>query len=352
MRLTLPAALLVIALPGAFVRADYPVPCEQFDVSKVVRGKGEVEIACAAIEKRFSTAARKHFFGMRMPAAFAVEIPIGGDATTFEASCGVDKFCEKGKVVVKVIGDGRELWSSGVTAWGDTNEVPVKVDVRGVKILTLSADPVEGSGEGVGVVWGEAKLDYADGKVLPSDVRRQPRQLGILTPEVRLKPRVNGPQVYGVRPGRPILYRVPVTGEKPLKVSLTGLTGLPELENLVFDAKTQILSGSIKKPGDYPLTIAAENARGKDEKTLVIKVGETISLTPAMGWSSWNAFGGKVSDEKVRAAADALVSSGLADHGYSYINIDDFWQNIPEREKEDPSLDGPLRDAEGRIAAN
>ena len=85
MRLTLPAALLVIALPGAFVRADYPVPCEQFDVSKVVRGRGEVEIACAAIEKRFSTAARKHFFGMRMPAAFAVEIPIGGDATTFEA---------------------------------------------------------------------------------------------------------------------------------------------------------------------------------------------------------------------------------------------------------------------------
>ena len=263
MRLTLPAALLFIALTGAFVRADYPVPCEQFDVSKVVRGRGEVEIACAAIEKRFSTAARKHFFGMRMPAAFAVEIPIGGDATTFEASCGVDKFGEKGKVVVKVIGDGRELWSSGVTAWGDTNEVPVKVDVRGVKALTLSADPVEGSGEGVGVVWGEARLDYADGKVLPSDVRRQSRQLGILTPAVRLKPRVNGPQVYGVRSGRPILYRVPVTGEKPLKVSLTGLTGLPELENLVFDAKTQILSGSIKKPGDYPLTIVAENAKGR-----------------------------------------------------------------------------------------
>ena len=220
MRLAFAIAFLAVALPGAFVRADYPVPCEQFDVSKVVRGKGEVEIACAAIEKRFSTAAHKHFFGMRMPAAFAVEIPIGGDATTFEASCGVDKFGEKGKVVMKVLGDGRELWSSGVTAWGDTNEVPAKVDVRGVKILTLSADPVEGSGEGVGVVWGEAKLDYADGKVLPSDVRRQSRQLGILTPAVRPEPRINGPRVYGVRPGRPILYRVPVTGEKPLRLEV------------------------------------------------------------------------------------------------------------------------------------
>ena len=359
MRLTLPAALLVVALPGAFVRADYPVPCEQFDVSKVVRGKGEVEIACAAIEKRFSTAAHKHFFGMRMPAAFAVEIPIGGDATTFEASCGVDKFGEKGKVVMKVLGDGRELWSSGVTAWGDTNEVPAKVDVRGVNTLTLSADPVEGSGDGVGVVWGEAKLDYADGKVLPSDVRRQSRQLGILTPAVRPEPRINGPRVYGVRPGRPILYRVPVTGEKPLKLEVQCSklkVGSPKSQDentrLFFDPETRTITGSIDGIGEYPLTIVAENAKGKDEKTLTIKVGETISLTPAMGWSSWNAFGGKVSDEKVRAAADALVSSGLADHGYAYINIDDFWQNIPERAKEDPALDGPLRDAEGRIAAN
>ena len=340
--------LLVAAFVVASARAEYSVPCEQFDVSRVVRGDGKVEIACAAIEKRFSTAAHKHFFGMRMPVPTAVEIPVDGDATTFEASCGVDKFGEKGKVVLKVLGDGRELWS-GVTAWGDTNEVPAKIDVRGVKTLTLSADPVEGNGNGVGAVWGEARLGYADGKVLPTDVRRMSRQLGILTPAPRPEPRINGPKVYGVRPGRPILYRVPVTGEKPLKVSVAGF---PELGNLVFDAKTQILSGSIEKPGDYPLTIVAENARGKDEKTLTVKVGETISLTPALGWSSWNAFGGKVSDEKVRAAADALISTGLADHGYSYVNIDDFWQNIPERAKEDPSLDGPLRDAEGRIAPN
>ena len=345
------AVLTVAMLSVTSVRADYSVLGEQFDVSRVVRGKGEVEVACAAIEKRFSTAARKHFFGLRMPVPFAVEIPIGGDASIFEASCGVDRAGEKGRVVMKVLGDGRELWSSGVMAWGDTNEAPARVDVRGVNALTLSADPVDGSGEGVGAVWGEARLDYADSKVLPNDVRRTSRQLGVLTPAARPEPRVNGARVYGVRPGRPVLFRVPVTGAAPLKVEVLGL-GEGKLSGLAYDAATRTLSGSVGERGDYALSIRATNAFGSDEKPLVLKVGDDISLTPAMGWSSWNAFGGKVSDRKVRDAADAMVATGLADHGWSYVNIDDFWQNIPERAKEDPALDGPLRDAEGRIAPN
>lgn len=45
-----------------------------------------------------------------------------------------------------------------------------------------------------------------------------------------------------------------------------------------------------------------------------------------MGWNSWNHFAGKVTDADVRAAADAMVSSGMRDAGYVYINIDDTWE--------------------------
>jgi alpha-galactosidase len=55
-------------------------------------------------------------------------------------------------------------------------------------------------------------------------------------------------------------------------------------------------------------------------------VGDEIALTPPMGWNSWNCWGLKVSTKKVRAAARALVASGLRDHGWSYVNIDDGWQ--------------------------
>ncbi len=52
----------------------------------------------------------------------------------------------------------------------------------------------------------------------------------------------------------------------------------------------------------------------------------TLAATPPMGWNSWNHFAGRVNDADVRAAADAIVSSGMRDAGYIYVNIDDTWQ--------------------------
>jgi len=65
---------------------------------------------------------------------------------------------------------------------------------------------------------------------------------------------------------------------------------------------------------------------------------QTLAATPPMGWNSWNHFAEKVNDADVRAAADSLVSSGMRDAGYIYVNIDDTWQGE--------------RDASGVIHAN
>jgi alpha-galactosidase len=64
----------------------------------------------------------------------------------------------------------------------------------------------------------------------------------------------------------------------------------------------------------------------------------TLAATPPMGWNSWNHFAEKVNDADVRAAADALVSTGMRDAGYIYVNIDDTWQG--------------QRDAQGVLHAN
>ena len=50
-----------------------------------------------------------------------------------------------------------------------------------------------------------------------------------------------------------------------------------------------------------------------------------------MGVNSWNAFHCNVDERKMRAMADAVVSSGLAKAGYEFINIDDCWQVITVR---------------------
>jgi alpha-galactosidase len=57
-----------------------------------------------------------------------------------------------------------------------------------------------------------------------------------------------------------------------------------------------------------------------------------------MGWNSWNKFADKVDDKTVRETADAMVSSGMKDAGYVYVNIDDTWEGE--------------RDAQGNIQPN
>ncbi len=51
-----------------------------------------------------------------------------------------------------------------------------------------------------------------------------------------------------------------------------------------------------------------------------------VALTPPMGWSSWNLFRHKISENLIKEIADAMQKSGLADAGYTYVNIDDCWQ--------------------------
>ena len=172
-------------------------------------------------------------------------------------------------------------------------------------------------------------------------------QLGILTPPPSPSPRINGARVFGVRPGHPILWRVPVTGERPMRFSASGLPA-----GAKFDAKTGFISGSVAERGEYKIEFSASNAKGTARRELKLVVGDTIALTPPMGWNSWNCFAADVTEKNIRDAADAFVSAGLADHGWSYINIDDFWQNSPYAGKRDPTLAGPERNADGTIAVN
>ena len=72
--------------------------------------------------------------------------------------------------------------------------------------------------------------------------------------------------------------------------------------------------------------------RARPSVALKIVAGDQIALTPPLGWNSWNCWAEAVDKEKVLRSARAMVSSGLSQHGWSYINIDDTWQG-----KRDPA---------------
>jgi len=98
------------------------------------------------------------------------------------------------------------------------------------------------------------------------------------------------------------------------------------------------------------VTLHAANAKGKASRRFRIVAGDTLALTPPMGWNHWYAHYDRITDAMMREAADILVSSRMADVGYGYVNIDDCWMNAPKHS--DPARVGPLRGPDGNLIPN
>lgn len=166
------------------------------------------------------------------------------------------------------------------------------------------------------------------------------------TPKPPETPHLNGPKLYGVRPGHLFLYRIPCTGDRPMRYSARNLP-----RTLKLDRRSGIISGKApQKPGEYLVTLAASNAHGKDTRLIRIVVGSRIGLTPQMGWNDWYTYYDHITDQDVRRAASVMVASGMADFGYQFVDIDDCWARKPG--SADPALSGPVRDAQGNILPN
>jgi alpha-galactosidase len=167
----------------------------------------------------------------------------------------------------------------------------------------------------------------------------------ILTPKPGPAPRINGARVFGVRPGSPFLFTIAATGERPMRFDAQGLP-----DGLRLDADTGRITGSVSAAGTYDVTLTSTNGHGRATRPFRIVVGETLALTPHMGWNSWYVWENHVTDRIMRDAADAIVRSGLADHGYQYVNIDDCWAVKPGAKE--PELQGAERDEQGRVNTN
>ncbi len=166
----------------------------------------------------------------------------------------------------------------------------------------------------------------------------------VLTPKPQPTPRINGAKIFGVRPGSPLFFTIPATGERPMQFSAENLPS-----GLELNPQNGRITGRLSRSGDYPVVLIASNKLGAARRNLKIVCGDKLALTPPMGWNSWYIWEAHVTDKIIRDAADAMVSSGMIDHGYMYVNIDDCWAVKPGK---DPLLGGEPRDAAGRIECN
>lgn len=184
----------------------------------------------------------------------------------------------------------------------------------------------------------------------------------ILTPKAAVAPRINGAVIYGARPGKQFVYRIPTQGERPIQFEVGDLPA-----GLTLDAAKGIITGVTPvKKGEYAMTVTAKNSHGEARRPFKLVVGDKLALTPPCGWNSWGGYMMMVSDQVLRKTADLLVNKGLADVGFQYVSLDDCWMRIsPEKyaardaasKKKHEGFDysgmiGEERDARGNILPN
>ena len=257
--------------------------------------------------------------GIGVQSTSVLSFLLNGNATEFTASVGVD---DMGNKILKhqfyVLGDGKILFESGDMKWGDLPK-NIKVNLRGVQRMGLLVT-VEDQG------YTKVYTNFADAKILmigdakPLTTPNVDEKY-ILTPPSPKTPQINSAKVFGATPGNPFLYTIASTGSRPIQFFADNLPA-----GLTIDHETGTISGKLTQRGIYLVQLRAKNKFGEAKKELKIKIGDTISLTPPMGWNGWNSWARMIDGEKVIASANAMVSKGLRDHGWNYVNIDDAWQ--------------------------
>jgi alpha-galactosidase len=338
-KIVLPGVLVGIAylfLSQSFLAAEETVWLSGLDMKKVSQDWGAPRVDRSVDNHPLTIAGKKYEKGLGTHANSVVFLDLQGDAKRFTASVGADDDVteKRGSVVFQIHGDGKLLWKSKTLHTGDAAEA-VDVDLTGVKTLVLL---VEDAGDGINfdhADWADAKIAYAGAKPKTIDPPRE--EAVILTPKPAATPRINGAKVFGVRPGSPFMFTITATGNRPIKFTAEDLPA-----GLELDANTGRITGVLKEKGETVVTLKATNDLGTAERKFKIVCGDLLALTPPMGWNSWNCFANEVDDAKVRSAADAMVNSGLINHGWTYINIDDCWE----------MQGGSSRDSKGMIASN
>jgi alpha-galactosidase len=304
---------------------------ETLDLAQVEQAWGEPH-ANKSVEGHPITIGGKVFEnGLGTHAQSLFRIALAGKGERFTATVGVDdEVAKRGSVIFSVTGDGKKLWESGLMHGGDQAQA-VSVDLHGIQTLALAVGPGGDSIDFDHADWADAQIAMTEGK--PQAAAAPPEPAVVLTPKSSPKPRINGARIFGARPGAPFLFTIPATGERPLTFKADNLP-----QGLKLDPQTGQITGMLSDKGEFQVSLRVGNHVGIAKRPLKIVCGDTIALTPPLGWNSWNCFACDVRDGNVRAAADAMISSGLIQHGWTYINIDDCWEG--------------RRDSDGNIMSN
>ena len=184
------------------------------NLEKMTAGWGKPQKDKSIQNKTLTIAGRTFDKGVGTHATSLMYIDLKKSCRSFSAYVGVDDEVNGkiGSVRFRIYGDGRLLFNSDVLKAGEPAK-KVDIDLTGCKTLTLSVDP---AGDNVGydhADWADAAFVVVGETPEAIDAPVIKEEKVILTPKPGPEPLINGPKVYGCRPGRPFIYLISLTAD-------------------------------------------------------------------------------------------------------------------------------------------
>lgn len=298
------------------------VHLEDLDLTRITQDWGSPQRNKSVDGHQLSVHGTKFASGIGTHAVSHFEINLAGKGRTLTAGCGLDdEATPRGSIVFQVFVDGKLRAASPVMHKGQ-GPAEVSVDLSHARRLSLV---VTDAGDG-------NDNDHADwlNPVITTDPGAEkaitafsppPEPAPFIAHGFGSKPQLHGAHIVGCTAGHDFIFRIPATGKGPLTYSVTDLPA-----GLTVDSSTGVIRGAVRDVARATCKVTVSGPTGKDTRDLIIDSHGQLSLTPPMGWNSWNVWAGAVNQQRVLDAAKAFVDTGLAAYGYNFVNIDDTWE--------------------------
>lgn len=298
------------------------IPLSSLDLSKVQNGWGTIKADKSIDGNDITLNDTVYASGVGAHATGQIVVKLNGAVTHFVARLGIDDevkasvtgsnnngVCDY-RVSLRSESGETKVVDEGTVRCRQASTPLIDVDCRGWKYLII--DFPEGAG---GNAYDHFDLANAYFEYLEQNSSKPV----IVSPDEISSKLGCATTVYAV-PGVRFMQRMKAVSEN----AVITVSDLPE--GLTWNAKRNLIEGVINAEGEYRYTATVTNGEEVSEEVITLTVSSSLQQpVPFMGWLSWNVFEHEISDEKVRAVADAFERYGLADAGYRYLCLDDLW---------------------------
>ncbi len=264
----------------------------------------------------------RYVSGLGMHATAKIVVKLNGSAPKFHASLGIDDEVIASvnnrtgvsnvnyKVILRRQGGVQDERMSGTINVADAEVVNIDLDgLNEYRYLIIELDAANGN-----------ECDHVDlGNAYFEFLYQNSNAPEIVNPN-ELRSGLDAATTLFSQPGVRFMHKL-----RTLSPDATmEVTDLPA--GLTYNERRHLVEGVIDTEGVY--TYNVKTSLGDEEETTPITLTVSSDLqqpTPFMGWLSWNSIEGNISEDKIKMAADAMVSQGLVEAGYNYLVIDDLW---------------------------